>query len=217
VTPCLHPRPPSLDTAPDHHVAPGTEAGAGQHAAAYRDAVGGDDLQTPPDVPGDLPTDLPADAHADVPGTPDLPADPGEADPGATDPGSPDVPPVDVPLTPEPWVQCTDDAPCKAAFGEYATCNLDFPGGQCMGCDPEAPGVHVKCTSLSHDLLDVTLSCRMANGGVCLYDCPCPSWLRCLENEQLCILKTCATDADCGPFSCRPIDVGGTSYCLPPK
>ena len=32
--------------------------------------------------------------------------------------------------------------------------------------------------------------------------------------QDLCILKTCSTDADCAPFVCRPLSDGGNRYCL---
>jgi len=176
------------------------------------------------DAAGDLtPADRPPaqDSAGTDPGMTDPGAlDPGAADPGAADPGTADLDSGDVDggtPGPEPWVQCQDDAPCKALFGEAATCNRLFPGGQCMGCDPEAPGVHVKCTQLSRRE-DITLSCRFANGGVCLYDCPCPTWLRCLESESLCVLKPCSQDSECLPFQCLEIgDPGSNRYCLPPR
>jgi hypothetical protein len=198
------------DLAPE----PGNDATVADTASDTGTVEVAAEVAAPDAAPDGVAVDVAADLAATDPGASDPGeepgADPGPADTGATDPGGETIGPA-------PWVQCTDDAPCKALFGEYATCNRLFPGGQCMGCDPEAPGVHIKCTQLSQQM-DITLSCRMANGGVCLYDCPCPSWLRCLDSEQLCVLKSCTADGECGPFQCLEIgEPGSNRYCLPPR
>lgn len=165
---------------------------------AFHDAA--DEVEAPdvtPDVPGEIAPETVADAPGDVPA--DVPVE-AVADAG------PDTSTETV----GPWTQCTTDAECQTVLGEAGYCNLAFPGGQCQGCDPSD---FLACQGLGHDGL--TLTCREMAPTVCLFDCPCPSWLRCLESEQLCILKTCSSDAECGPFACRPISAGGTSYCLP--
>lgn len=110
-----------------------------------------------------------------------------------------------------PFTQCSDDAPCQAVFGPSSICNLSFPGGQCQGCDGAAGG-DALCTTLGKG--NTTLSCKETWPPVCLFDCPCPEWLRCAGG--LCILKTCASDDDCGPLTCRPLSDGGTTYCMEP-
>ena len=107
---------------------------------------------------------------------------------------------------------CFLDADFFHGSGPAGTCNHAFPGGQCQGCDPSD---FLACSALGTGGL--TLTCREMAPTVCLFDCPCPSWLRCLDSEQLCVLKPCESDAECGPFACRPIAEGGTSYCLPPQ
>jgi hypothetical protein len=151
-----------------------------------------------PDTTPDVTPDTTPDALPDT--TPDVPPD------AATDTPA-EVTPPDV----GPWTQCTTDAECQAVLGDAGYCNLAFPGGQCQGCDPSD---FLACQGLAHE--GVTLTCREMAPTVCLFDCPCPGWLRCLDSEQLCVLKTCSTDAECAPFPCRPISDGGTSYCLPP-
>jgi hypothetical protein len=162
---------------------------------------GSDAAEPSPDVTHeatpDAATELPHDATAAEVDVPEATAD--EVD-------APDATPVG------PWTQCASDAECQAVLGAAGYCNLAFPGGQCQGCDPYDLGTE-KCTLLGKDGL--TLTCREMAPTVCLFDCPCPAWLRCLESEQLCILQTCAADAECVPFVCRPISEGGTSYCLP--
>lgn len=230
---------------PDPGVAPdtGVASDSAQAAADGQEPRRDQDPSPPLDSlldPGDAPDspDPGADpSPVDLTSEESLPSDPGKGDEGGmvdpadllpVEPDATELPsdtvedsgpadPDTAVIGPEPWVQCTDDAPCQAIFGQYAWCNLAFPGGQCTGCDPEAPGVHIKCTRLSRDP-DITLSCRMANGGVCLYDCPCPPWLQCLESESLCVLRRCTKDSECTPFSCLEIgEPGSTRYCLPPR
>jgi hypothetical protein len=110
-----------------------------------------------------------------------------------------------------PYSQCDDDATCQAIFGAGSMCNKAFPGGQCQGCDSEAGG-DALCTILGED--GTTLSCKDTWPPVCLYDCPCPMWLRCVND--MCILKPCSSDEDCGPLVCRPLSEGGTTYCMEP-
>jgi len=124
----------------------------------------------------------------------------------ATDTSEPDTGEPDL----GDWRQCDDDATCQAIFGSGAHCNLSFPGGQCWGCNPEDLG-HIRCTQLAQG--SQTLSCKIGYD-ICLFDCPCPSWLRCQNDE--CVLKTCSSSDECGPLICRPISEGGTSYCLEP-
>ena len=130
------------------------------------------------------------------------------------DDGATDVqPPPDDGVAPTeltPWVQCENNAPCKELFGDAGWCNLDFPGGQCWGCADGSQG-DALCTQLGQDGL--TLTCKEGMG-LCLFDCPCPSWLKCANG--VCILKGCTTDADCAPLTCRSMSEGGSSYCLPP-
>lgn len=115
--------------------------------------------------------------------------------------------------SPYPYTQCTTNAECQEIFGEAGNCNLNFPGGQCWGCDPYHLG-HINCTILGKE--DLTLSCTEMTPNACLFDCPCPSWLSCNSN-QLCVLKTCSDNDECTPFVCRPLSPGGTSYCLDPE
>lgn len=158
-----------------------------------------------------LPTDAPPRRDADVTHEPapertEPASDAVEPTHDVTHEATPDATPVG------PWTQCASDAECQAVLGAAGYCNLAFPGGQCQGCDPYDLGTE-KCTLLGKDGL--TLTCREMAPTVCLFDCPCPAWLRCLESEQLCIMQTCVADAECVPFVCRPISEGGTSYCLP--
>ena len=94
-------------------------------------------------------------------------------------------------------------------FGAAGYCNHAFPGGQCQGCTPGWEG-DALCTTLGLDQL--TLSCKDTWPPVCLFDCPCPDWLRCADG--LCILKPCGADEDCGPLVCRPLSEGGATYCM---
>lgn len=199
-----------------------------------------------PEIPGEEREDPGLDSRRDVPGELDGPAEdrgPGnDPDVESSDPGVLEVPSADVasdgpeadlladpgndalddsgggpPETLEPWTQCREDAECQAVFGPQSWCNHDFPGGQCAGCDPYDLG-HERCTLLG-EAAGLTLSCKETVPNVCLFDCPCPSWLRCadLGDLQVCVLKTCRTDGECTPLICRPISEGGTSYCLEPR
>jgi hypothetical protein len=134
-----------------------------------------------------------------VPDVPDVASD-----------AAPDVAP-DIAPPPDPgsWTQCATDADCEGAVGPGSVCNLAFPGGQCQGCDPLDV---VACSGLVND--GNTLTCKETMPPVCLFDCPCPPWLRCLESDNLCVLRTCQSDGECLPFVCRPLSDGGTSYCL---
>ena len=177
----------------------------------------GSDVAVPVDAwaPEDAPLAADAPAVEDVAGPDDVSAaqDKGATpDPGPVpDPGpSLDAAPVsDVPAPdPGPWTQCTGDEPCKALFGAGGYCNLDFPGGQCWGCESGSMG-DAQCTQLGKD--GNTLSCKEGLG-LCLFDCPCPPWLKCLGD--VCALRTCTDSAECAPFLCRPLSPDGTSYCL---
>lgn len=232
---------PSLDPGPEG-------PGSGDISIPEDAPAPGDVFRDPgsggPEIPGEEREDPGLDFQADVPGGPDGPAeDRGSGnDPGvdSSDPGVPDVPSADeAPDGPqadlladpgndapedsgggpaetlEPWTQCREDAECQAVFGPQAWCNHDFPGGQCAGCDPYDLG-HERCTLLGRSGL--TLSCKETVPNVCLFDCPCPSWLRCadLGDLQVCVLKTCREDTECKPLVCRPLSEGGASYCLAP-
>lgn len=202
---------------------------------ASRD-LGAGDLAGPDEGPGapdllpdlDLPPEPPTDG-----GDAGVEADPGPEDLFAetTDLVEPDVPEVNVPSedlgadagsdsgvaeTLEPWTQCREDSECQAVLGPQAWCNHDFPGGQCAGCDPYDLG-HERCTLLGRSGL--TLSCKETVPNVCLFDCPCPSWLRCadLGDLQVCVLKTCREDTECTPLVCRSLSEGGATYCLAPR
>lgn len=196
---------------------PGTmDVGAGDPG---QPDLGGTDQGLPDLGIEDLGTTDPGEPDA---GTPD----PGLADPGAGDPGEPDLGPGDpgpadvaapdygdVQAAAYPYVQCTQDQECQAVLGEVAWCNRNFPGGQCQGCDPTVL-FNSPCNDFGQE--GRTLTCFEMNGGLCMFNCPCPTWLRCSEGLGICILKPCTADAECAPFPCREIEAGGNRYCLPP-
>jgi len=191
-------------------------------------ACGGSSNPDPgaPDVPDVFAEDLaPTDSMENDIGTPDpgasefsqedapadLPGDPGQPE-DSIDPGTPDIPAADAPtIDASPYAQCADDETCRKALGPSAVCNRNFPGGQCQNCSPDDLGT-AKCGLLGKDGL--TLTCKETLPPVCLFDCPCPPWLKCLQD--VCALRSCSTDADCAPFVCRPLSEGGNQYCLAP-
>ncbi len=109
------------------------------------------------------------------------------------------------PVLPRRKGQCLTDAQC-AAVGAGATCAATAPGGLCNGCAGS-------CSLPGAD------QCNFgACNASCAVDGDCPTGLRCNGNGT-CVLKSCSTDATCGPLHkcdggfCRRIPCGAGVTC----